>query len=54
MSLLVNTLIPFTGYDVAWNQPRPSPNFMNHKELLIGVELVLWRESRWVAGFAAA
>jgi len=50
----VNTLIPFTGYDVAWNQPRPSPNYMNLKKLLIGVEPVMRRERRWGSGLRSS
>jgi hypothetical protein len=38
------------GYDVVWNQPRPSINFMNHKEILIGVEIVVSRGNQRGAG----
>jgi hypothetical protein len=52
--VIVNTLVPFTGYDVARNQPRPSSNLMNHKKILIGAEIVLWRGSSGERAVAAA
>jgi hypothetical protein len=52
--VIVNTLVPFTGYDVARNRLRPSSNLMNHKKILIGAEIVLWRGSSEERAVAAA
>jgi hypothetical protein len=42
------------GYDVVWNQRCPSINFMNHKKILTGAQIVVWRGNQRERAVAAA